>query len=121
LKGLVVDYLEFTHLSRKEIEAMLGLSELKNTRFYQEAVEEGRQEAVEEGRQEAVEEGRQEGRQEIQKELVAAVLSNRFSDLDQGLLKVVESLADKPPSEFMASLLADSREVLVEKFGRHPS
>jgi predicted transposase YdaD len=34
---------------------LVGLSELKNTRFYQEAVEEGRQ----------------EGRQEIQKELVA--------------------------------------------------
>jgi predicted transposase YdaD len=75
---------------------MLGLGELKNTRFYQEAVE--------------------EGRQEIQKELVAAILSHRFSDLDQGLLKMVESLADKLPSEFIPSLLADSREVLIEKF-----
>lgn len=89
-------------MSREEIEAMLGLSELKNTRVYQEVVEEGRQ----------------EGRQEIQKELVAAVLSNRFNDLDQGLLKVVESLADKPPSEFIPSLLTDSRDVLIEKFGR---
>jgi hypothetical protein len=79
---------------------MLGLSELKNTRFYQEAVE--------------------EGRQEIQKELVAAILSNRFSDLDQVWLKVVESLADKPPSEFIPSLLTDSYEVLIEKFGRYP-
>jgi predicted transposase YdaD len=75
---------------------MLGLGELKNTRFYQEAVE--------------------EGRQEIQKELVAAILSHRFSDLDQGLLKMVESLANKLPSEFIPSLLADSREVLIEKF-----
>jgi hypothetical protein len=80
---------------------MLGLSELKNTWFYQEAVE--------------------EGRQEIQKELVTAILSNRFNHLDRGLLKVVESLADKPPSEFIPSLLTDSYEVLVEKFGRHPS
>jgi predicted transposase/invertase (TIGR01784 family) len=32
--------------SRKEIEAMLGLSELKQTRVYQEALEEGRQEGV---------------------------------------------------------------------------
>jgi hypothetical protein len=97
LKGLVVNYLEFTHLSREEIEVRLGLNELKNTRFYQEAVE--------------------EGRQEIQKELVTAILSNRFSHLDRGLLKVVESLADKPPSEFIPSLLTDSYEVLVEKFG----
>jgi predicted transposase YdaD len=77
---------------------MLGLSELKNARVYQEAVEEGRQ----------------EGRQE----LVATILSSRFGSLDQGLLEVVETLADKPSSEFMASLLMDSRDVLVEEFGR---
>lgn len=34
---------KFTHLSRQEIEAMFGLSELKQTRFYQEAEAEGRQ------------------------------------------------------------------------------
>lgn len=88
---------------------MLGRSELKNTRFYQEAMEEGCQE------------GRQEGRQENQREFVAMLLSKRFSDLDQGLLKVVESLADKPPSEFIPSLLTDSREVLIEKFSRRSS
>jgi predicted transposase YdaD len=80
---------------------MLGLSELKNTRFYQEAMEEGRQ----------------EGRQENQREFVAMLLSKRFSDLDQGLLKVVESLEDKSPSDFIPSLLTDSYEVLIEKFG----
>jgi predicted transposase YdaD len=81
---------------------MLGLSELKNTRVYQEAVEEGRQ----------------EGRQENQREFVATILSSRFGNLDQGLLKVVEYLANKPSSEFMAALLTDSREVLIDKFGR---
>jgi predicted transposase/invertase (TIGR01784 family) len=39
--------------SREEIAAMLGLSELKNTRFYQEVLEEGKQEGREEGKQEA--------------------------------------------------------------------
>lgn len=77
---------------------MLGLSELKNTRVYQEAVE--------------------EGRQENQREFVATILSSRFGNLDQGLLKVVKYLANKPSSEFMAALLTDSREVLIEKFGR---
>ena len=33
-----------------EIEAMLGISELKQTRVYQEALEEGRQEGRREGR-----------------------------------------------------------------------
>ncbi len=44
---------KFPNLSREELEAMLGLSELKQTRVYQEAREEGRQE----GRQEGLEEG----------------------------------------------------------------
>ncbi len=81
---------------------MFGLSELKNTRVYQEAVEEGRQ----------------EGRQESQREFVATILRSRFGNLDQGLLKVVECLANKPSSEFMAALLTDSRDMLIEKFER---
>jgi predicted transposase/invertase (TIGR01784 family) len=36
-------------MSREEIEAMFGLSELKQTKVYQEAFEEGKQEGVEEG------------------------------------------------------------------------
>ena len=96
---------KFTHLSRREIEAMLGLSELKKSRVYQEAVEEGRQE------------GRQETQKEKQKEFIASLLNNRFGSLDDALLGVAENLADQSSSEFMAALLADSREVLVEKFG----
>lgn len=41
---------KFPDLSRQEIEQMLGLSELKQTRVYQEAVEEGREEGREEGK-----------------------------------------------------------------------
>jgi predicted transposase/invertase (TIGR01784 family) len=40
--------------SREEIEAMLGLSELKQTRVYQEALAEGKQEGRQEGRQEGI-------------------------------------------------------------------
>ncbi len=42
---------KFPRLSRKEIEKMLGLGELKQTRFYQEAFEEGTQEGFERGKQ----------------------------------------------------------------------
>jgi predicted transposase YdaD len=35
---------KFPHLSRQEIEQMLGLSEIRQTRVYQEALQEGRQE-----------------------------------------------------------------------------
>ncbi|MFW5664138.1 MAG: Rpn family recombination-promoting nuclease/putative transposase [Coleofasciculus sp.] len=54
--------------SREEIEAMLGLSELKQTKVYQEAKQEGlvegKQEGLAEGREEGRQEGREEGRQE---------------------------------------------------------
>ncbi|WP_265264445.1 Rpn family recombination-promoting nuclease/putative transposase, partial [Spirulina subsalsa] len=40
-------------LSREEIAQMLGLTDLKQTRFYQEAFEEGRQEGLEQGLQQA--------------------------------------------------------------------
>ncbi|MEQ8999097.1 MAG: DUF4351 domain-containing protein [Coleofasciculus sp. B1-GNL1-01] len=40
--GTIVVY-KFPQLSRQEIAAMFGLSELKQTRVYQEALEEGRQ------------------------------------------------------------------------------
>ncbi|MFB2934819.1 hypothetical protein ACE1B6_06035, partial [Aerosakkonemataceae cyanobacterium BLCC-F154] len=35
---------KFTALSRQELETMFGLSDLKQTRFYQEAKEEGKEE-----------------------------------------------------------------------------
>jgi predicted transposase/invertase (TIGR01784 family) len=45
---------KFPELSREEIESMLGLNELKQTRVYQEALEEGRQEGRQEGKLAAV-------------------------------------------------------------------
>jgi predicted transposase/invertase (TIGR01784 family) len=40
-------------MNREEIEAMFGLSELKQTRFYQEAKEEGKEEGIEVGERKA--------------------------------------------------------------------
>jgi predicted transposase/invertase (TIGR01784 family) len=42
---------KFPQLSREEIERMLGLSELRQTKVYQEALQEGRQEGRQEGEQ----------------------------------------------------------------------
>jgi predicted transposase/invertase (TIGR01784 family) len=65
---------KFTNLSREEIEAMFSLSDLKQTRFYQEAKAEGRQEGKLEGRQEGRQEGKLEGRQEGKLETVPLLL-----------------------------------------------
>ncbi|HLO84469.1 MAG TPA: Rpn family recombination-promoting nuclease/putative transposase [Nostocaceae cyanobacterium] len=51
-------FYKFTRMSREEIQAMFGLSDVKNSRFYQEAFQEGKQE----GKQEGIEEGRQQER-----------------------------------------------------------
>jgi len=74
-------------LSREEIKTMLALNEieLKQTRFYQEVVEEGRQEGMQKGRQEGIQKGRQEGiqkgRQEGEQILLQRMLTRRFGEL----------------------------------------
>ncbi len=50
--------------SREEIETMLGLAELKQTKVYQEAFAEGEQRGKQEGKQEGQQEGKQEGKLE---------------------------------------------------------
>ena len=60
---------KFPQLSREAIEQMLGLSELKQTRVYQEALQEGR------------EEGREEGRQEGEVNLVLRLLARRVGPI----------------------------------------
>ena len=49
-------------LNRQEIEAMFTFNDLRQTQYFQDVFEEGRQEGKEEGRQEGKEEGRQEGK-----------------------------------------------------------
>ncbi|MEA5503046.1 Rpn family recombination-promoting nuclease/putative transposase [Halotia wernerae UHCC 0503] len=46
--------------NREEIEAMLGLNELKQSKVYQEALEEGKQQGLEEGKQEGKQEAKLE-------------------------------------------------------------
>jgi predicted transposase/invertase (TIGR01784 family) len=47
-------------MNRKEIEAMFSLSDLRETKVYQEALEEGREEGIEQGIEQVLN-GRQEG------------------------------------------------------------
>ena len=98
---------KFENLSRKELEAMFGLSELKQTRVYQEAKEEGvqlgRQEGVQLGRLEGVQLGRQEGVQlgrleglqigkQSEAKLLIRMLSKRFGILSKRLQSKIMAL-----------------------------
>ncbi|MEB3338745.1 MAG: DUF4351 domain-containing protein, partial [Leptolyngbyaceae bacterium] len=66
---------KFTHLSRQEIEQMLGVS-LQETRVYQEAKAEGRQ----------------EGRQEGERSLLLRQLTQKFGTLSDHLVEPINTL-----------------------------
>ena len=76
---------KFPRLSREEIEKMLGLSEIKKTRVYQEALQEGRQEGLQEGRQ--------EGRQEEGVNLVLRLLARRVGSLPSEIETQIRGLS----------------------------
>ncbi|WP_234413189.1 DUF2887 domain-containing protein [Anabaena sp. WA102] len=75
---------KFSQLSRQEIEAMFLVSDIKQTRVYQEAKQEGRQE----GR----EEGREEGRQNGEMILLIRQLSKIFGKLKDIYIENINSL-----------------------------
>jgi predicted transposase YdaD len=74
----IIDLLEtvlvskFAQLSREEIQAMFLLSDIKQTRVYQEA--------------------KQEGRQEGEARLVLRLLSKRFGEIDDRRIQVINNL-----------------------------
>ncbi len=88
---------KFPHLSRQEVEQMLGLSELKQTRVYQEALEEGRQE----GRQE----GRLEGKQEEALAIVLRQLTRRIAAVEPELRSRIQQLSSTQMEELAEALL----------------
>jgi len=67
---------KFPQLSRQEIATMLGVEDLKQTRFYQEVFAEGKQEGKQEGRQEGIQQGKQEGIQQGKLEAVSRMLAS---------------------------------------------
>ena len=71
---------KFSQLSRQEIEAMFLVSDIKQTRVYQEAKQEGRQE------------GREEGRQNGEMILLIRQLSKKFGKLKDIYIENINSL-----------------------------
>ena len=71
---------KFSQLSRQEIEAMFLVSDIKQTRVYQEAKQEGRQE------------GRQEGKKDEATNLLLRILSKRFGKLGDIYIQNINSL-----------------------------
>ncbi len=88
---------KFSQLSRQEIEAMFLVSDIKQTRVYQEAKQEGKQE----GRQE----GKQEGRKDEAINLLLRMLSKRFGKLSDSYIQNLNSLNIEQLEKLGESLL----------------
>ncbi len=92
---------KFPQLNREEIEEMLGLSELKQTRVYQEAREEGRQEGVQEG----IQEGHEQGVQEGEATLVLRQLARRLGQVAPEVRSQIHTLSVAQLEELGDALL----------------
>ncbi|MEM9003179.1 MAG: Rpn family recombination-promoting nuclease/putative transposase, partial [Cyanobacteria bacterium P01_F01_bin.86] len=95
----VVDLIEtiivykFENLGRREIEEMLGLADLKQTKVYQEALEEGRE----------------EGLQQERKAILDSLLQQMLGELDEELIIGMPALIALPNNRFLAIVVALSQ------------
>jgi predicted transposase YdaD len=80
---------------------MFGLSDLKQTRFYQEAVAEGEERGLEQG----------------ERLVVENLLRVRFGELEPEIQAIIDPILQLSPAEFTPLLLHCSREELLNRFG----
>jgi predicted transposase/invertase (TIGR01784 family) len=99
--------------SREEIEAMFGLSDLKQTRVYQEALAEGEERGLERG----LEQGLQEGERLV----VENLLRVRFGELDPEIQAIISRILQLSPEEFTPLLLQCSKQELLKRFSPEKS
>ena len=107
---------KFSTLSREEIEMMLGLADLKQTRVYQEGREEGEQIGEQRGQQIGEQRGQQIGEQRglrMARRLVRVFLTARFGVLPPELIQQLEAVEDLERLEQLGSA-AVSVESLAE-------
>lgn len=105
---------KFPQLSREEIENMLGLSELKQTKVYQEALDEGRQE----GEQTGITKGKLDEAQS----LILRLLNRRIGEVTPEMRSQIQSLSLDQLEALGEALLDFSESAdLVNWLEQHPS
>jgi predicted transposase YdaD len=96
---------KFTHLSRQEVEAMIGVS-LEETRVYQEAKADGKAEGLAEGKAK----GKAEGQLEEGRSLILRQLPRRVGELTPALRSQIQALS-LPQLESLGEALLDFTSV----------
>ena len=83
---------------------MFGLSDLKQTRVYQEALAEGEEQGLERGLQEG------------ERLVVENLLRVRFGELDPEIQAIISRILQLSPEEFTPLLLQYSKQELLKRF-----
>jgi predicted transposase/invertase (TIGR01784 family) len=98
LRDNVVEFIEavllykFPKLGRQEVEAMFTHSDLRKTRVYQDAMQEGKQEGLQIGKQEGLQIGKQEGLQR-QVAMLLRMLTRKFGKVSPRLKARISKLS----------------------------
>jgi predicted transposase/invertase (TIGR01784 family) len=98
LRDNVVEFIEavlvykFPKLSRQEVESMFTHSDLKKTRVYQEAMQEGEQRGLQIGEQRGLQIGKQEGLQR-QAAMLVRMLTRKFGKISPSIKSKISKLS----------------------------
>jgi predicted transposase YdaD len=92
---------------------MFELSDLKQTRVYQEALAEGEERGLERGLEQGLERGLEQGERLV----VENLLRVRFGELDPEIQAIISRILQLSPEEFTPLLLQCSKQELLKRFG----
>ena len=109
---------KFPDLTKEMIMQILDLKQTDITQslFYQEIIQEGRQKGLQEGRQKGLQEGLQEGRREGEASLVIRLLNRRLGKLSDNQLEMIWQLS-VPQLENLGEALLDFTDIAdLEEF-----
>jgi predicted transposase YdaD len=96
---------KFPRKTREEIEAMFNLSDLKQTRVYQEALAEGQEQGIQQGIQQGIGRGIVIGKQQGEAELILRLLNRRLGGLSPSLGESIRSLSIEQLENLAEALL----------------
>ena len=112
---------KFPNLTREEIMQMLELAtEARQTRFYQDVLQEGRQEGRQAGLQEGRQVGLQEGRSQEGRSLILRQLTRRLGTIAPEIKTHIESLTIEQLEDLGEALLDFQTVADLEVWLAHP-
>ncbi len=115
---------KFPQMSRDEVEAMFTLSDLKKTRVYRDALQEGRRLGEQSGKLEGKLEGEKIGTQRVQvmgrqqglKQFAVKLLTRKFGKVTQKMVKRLDKLSAEQLEELAEAVLDFEKVADLEKW-----